>query len=476
MFFREFLCIPWFQASGLEPQNTQKNTENTEFTKNTEQIDNRAILKIQDFKTPNIRQMAENRSKLIHTFGALAELGQEVADRNSFQETIRTSLHLLLGSLGIMRGGVARYSRFEHELAMIAIRGLGDDFPLSLSLCYEDERQFLVNGLHPIEVSQASVLPFFQIYDRSFDHSRVQLFVPLVIRGETLGAIFIGEKASGEPYTSYDREIVCAMARHIGVAIGQRNLLAELERKADENRKLYDDMRLTYRDTVKAFAAAIDSKDKYTEGHSVRVGKYSEIIARELGWAEDEIEGAAVAGYLHDVGKLTVERKIINAPYRIDAKESAELNRHPAVGYEILMPIRHPYTDVPLAAKYHHERIDGRGYPDGLYDREIPYIAKIVTLADSFDAMTTDRPYKRRRPANEVFDDLQRNSGKQFAPEITSALFKGLLREATGETKDKRFRKLLGREYMETEALVPMLKNALNGIPSASPIRLMSLD
>src|SRR5207237_9168704 len=97
--------------------------------------------------------------------------------------------------------------------------------------------------------------------------------------------------------------------------------------------------RLTYKDTGKAFATAIDCKDKYTEGHSVRVGKYTEIIAQELGWSEPEIEGAAVSGYLHDVGKLTVERNIINAPYRINAKESDELNKHPDNGYEIRMPI-----------------------------------------------------------------------------------------------------------------------------------------
>ena len=233
--------------------------------------------------------------------------------------------------------------------------------------------------------------------------------MPLVIRDEIVGVLFFGEKANGEPYSSYDKDIICAMARHIGVGIAQRNLMAELERRADENRRLYEDLRMTYKDTVKAFATAIDCKDKYTEGHSVRVGKYSEIIAQELGWSAEQIEGVAVAGYLHDVGKLTVERNIINAPYRINAKESAELNKHPAVGYEILLPIHHPYTDVPLAAKYHHERLDGRGYPDGLEDREIPYIAKIVNLADSFDAMTTDRPYKRRRPAKEVVEDLQRN-------------------------------------------------------------------
>ncbi len=433
-------------------------------------------MKIQDIKTSNFKKIAEERHRLIHTFGALAELGQEVSNTRNFQETIRTSLHLMLGSLAIMRGGVARYSRFDHELTMLAGRGLGDAFPISLELCPEDERQFLANGLYPIEIAQAKALPFFQVFDQSFERSNLELFVPLVIRGENVGAVFLGRKATGEPFTSYDHEIICAMARHIGVAIAHRGMLVELERKAEENRRLYDELRTTYRDTVRAFAAAIDRKDKYTEGHSVRVGKYSELIAAELGWNEEEVEGAAVAGYLHDVGKITVERKIINAPYRINAKESSELNRHPHAGFDILMPINHPYADVPLAAKYHHERLDGRGYPDGLYDREIPYIAKIVNLADSFDAMTTDRPYKRRRPANEVFEDLQRNAGKQFAPEIVAALYRSLLKELSGDAKEKKYRKLLGREYMETENLFATLKSGLNELSPTKPVVLMSLD
>lgn len=414
--------------------------------------------------------MAEHDHKLIHAFGALAELGHEITNKNNFQETIRTSLHLLSGALGIMRGAVARYSRFAHELNMLAVRGLGDDFPLSLSLCAEDERQFLTGGLNPIEIREARALPFFQVYDASFERRRLELFVPLVVRDEIVGAIFLGEKATGEIYTSYDKEIICAMGRHIGVAIAQRNLMAEIERHADENRKLFDEMRSTYHDTVKAFAAAIDCKDKYTEGHSVRVGRFSDIIASELGWGSEETEGAAVAGYLHDVGKLTVERKIINAPYRINAKESAELNKHPAVGYEILLPIHHPFTDVPLAAKYHHERLDGCGYPDGLHDREIPLIAKIVNLADSFDAMTTDRPYKARRPAKDVVDDLQQNAGKQFAPELVTAFLGGMLKELTGEDRNKRFRRLLGRDYMEADGIVDKLRSTLNQMAPTTPM------
>ncbi|MDQ3632986.1 MAG: HD domain-containing protein [Acidobacteriota bacterium] len=410
------------------------------------------------------------QQKLVHTFSALADIGQEVAYKNNFQEMIRTSLHLLLGSLAIMRGGVARYSRFGHEMNFLAVRGLGDDFPLSVSLELTDEKEFLNAGMSNIEISQAKMLAFFQRYQRILERKNIEMIMPLIVRDELVGMVFLGEKASGEAFTSADKSIVQAMARHIGVGIHQRNLMAELERRADENRRLYEDMRLTYKDTVKAFATAIDCKDKYTEGHSVRVGKYSEIIAEELNWKEEEIEGVAVAGYLHDVGKLTVERNIINAPYRINAKESAELNKHPGVGYEILLPIHHPYTDIPLAAKYHHERLDGRGYPDGLMDNEIPYIAKIVNLADSFDAMTTDRPYKRRRPANEVVEDLKRNSGKQFAPELVTAFFDGMLRELTGENKQKRFRRLLGREYMETEGLVPLLKQALNTMNATSSL------
>jgi HD-GYP domain-containing protein (c-di-GMP phosphodiesterase class II) len=107
---------------------------------------------------------------------------------------------------------------------------------------------------------------------------------------------------------------------------------------------------------------------------------------------------------------------------------------------------------VPLAAKYHHERIDGRGYPDGLYDREIPYIAKVVNVADSFDAMTTDRPYKRRRPGGEVIEDLQRNCGKQFAPEIVQALFRGMYNEMTARIRKGAFENSLAANIWRPRA------------------------
>ena len=422
--------------------------------------------------------MKENPNKFVHAFAALADLGQEVAHTNSFQEMIRTSLHLLLGSLAIMRGGVARYARFGREMNFLAMRGMGEDFPLCLQVTRDDEKEWVANGFAPFDLDDGlnCLTPFLLRYKNIFEARGIELVVPLIVRDELVGLILLGEKANGEPFSAHDKEVVCAMARHIGVGIQHRNLTAELERRAEENRLLYDGMRLTYKDTVKAFAAAIDFKDKYTEGHSVRVGKYSEIIASELGWEDERVEGVAISGYLHDVGKLVVDKNIINSAQRITVSENAQLLAHPSVGYEILTPIHHPYADVPLAARHHHERLDGRGYPDGLSDREIPYIGKIVCLADSFDAMTTDRPYRRRRTAREAIEDLQLSAGKQFAPELVTAFCRAMLKEVTGESKVKRFSKLLGDDYLDAPSVAPLLKNVLNGISPTSSLTLVSLD
>jgi hypothetical protein len=302
---------------------------------------------------------------------------------------------------------------------------------------------------------------FFDRYAAELTQAGIELIIPMVVRGDLTGLVLLGGKASGDAFTDDDLEVIKSMVRHIGVGIHTHRLLGEVKQQALENRRLYEDLRAIYRDTVRAFAAAIDIKDKYTQGHSERVGKYSEIIARELGFGEEEIEGMAIAGYLHDVGKLVVERDIINAPYRIDAKQSSELNRHPAAGFEILSPIHHPYADIPLMAKYHHERMDGRGYPDGLTDEQIPLGAKIVTLADSFDAMTTDRPYKARRNFNDVIHDLRRNTGSQFDPIVVVAFCRALMKELNGEIKERRFQKMLGKNYLDATKDIPLLTQLL---------------
>ncbi|MDT4896827.1 MAG: hypothetical protein QOH25_1904 [Acidobacteriota bacterium] len=405
--------------------------------------------------------------KLIHAFAALADLSEEIVGTPDFQEKMRTALHLVQGSLGLMRGALAEFDTEKQSLKFIAAHGMGaNDLALSAQEV-SDLTNLGICGLTRDDESPAFT-HFTEQHQALLDSLRVDLVVPLVVRDALVGIILLGGKATGESFSVEDREVICAMARHIGVGIQEHRLFVELSERAAENRQLYDEMRVIYRDTVRAFAAAIDCKDKYTQGHSERVGKYSEIIAREMGWSDDEVEGIAVAGYLHDIGKLVVERDIINAPYKIDAKQSSELNRHPAAGYDILLPINHPYADIPLTARYHHERIDGRGYPEGLTGDQIPLIAKIVSLADSFDAMTTDRPYKKRRGMEDVVEDFRRNTGKQFAPEVVASFCRALLKEVNGEAKTKRIIKLLGKDYVTTERVAPLLQALIEDLESGA--------
>ncbi|HEV8188719.1 MAG TPA: HD domain-containing phosphohydrolase [Pyrinomonadaceae bacterium] len=405
--------------------------------------------------------MEPSTQKLIHTFGALADLGQEIAGTGDFNEMVRTSMHLLLGTLALRRGAVVECSG-PGPLRCVSIWGLGDQLLNGVDINEAEMKAFLASQVPDSLVSNtSSTNPFLGRYREKLAAEGIELVLPMIVRGEVTGLVLLGGKASGEEFSNDDFETIHAMVRHIGVGIHTHRLLEQVAQRAEENRRLYEELRAIYRDTVRAFAAAIDIKDKYTQGHSERVGRYSEIIARELGWSEQEVEGIQIAGYLHDIGKLIVDRDIINAPYRIDAKSSSDLNKHPAAGYEILSPIRHPYADIPLMAKYHHERLDGRGYPDGLTDEQIPLGAKIVSLADSFDAMTTDRPYRRRRSFEDVVRDLRESSGKQFDGKVVAAFARAILKEVTGETKERRITKMLGKGYLEGEHTAALLTDLI---------------
>ena len=412
--------------------------------------------------------MEPSKQKLIHTFGALADLGQEIAGTGDFSEMVRTSMHLLLGTLALRRGAVVECAG-SGPLRCVALWGLGDQIVSGFEIGEAEKQAFLGGATCESLVKNTSnTNGFMNRHGEKLAQEGIELVLPMIVRGEVTGLVLLGGKASGEEFSNDDFDTIRAMVRHIGVGIHTHRLLEQLEHRAEENRRLYEDLRGIYRDTVRAFAAAIDIKDKYTQGHSERVGRYSEIIATELGWSEEEVEGIQIAGYLHDVGKLVVDRDIINAPYNIDAKNSSDLNKHPAAGYEILAPIRHPYADIPLMAKYHHERLDGRGYPDGLTDEQIPLGAKIVSLADSFDAMTTDRPYRRRRSFEDVVRDLRENSGKQFDGKVVAAFARAMLKEVTGQTKERRITKLLGKGYLDGEHVATLLSDLITDLENSN--------
>jgi HD-GYP domain-containing protein (c-di-GMP phosphodiesterase class II) len=405
--------------------------------------------------------METQNQRLLHTFAALADLGQEIANTSDFEEMLRSSFHLLLGSVAIRRGAIAQHDRQRDVLRIIAARGFNQIPKPEIPIAREHERH-LGNLGTALTLADATreASRFMEENQQLFTGAEIQLLLPLVVHERLIGVVLLGEKASGEKFTEEDLETLVALARHIAVGINSHHLLGEVKRKAEENQHLYDGLRAIYRETVRAFAAAIDIKDRYTQGHSVRVGKYSEVIAREMGWSDDEVEGITVAGYLHDIGKLIVDLSVINSPDRFSAKDSAEMSKHPAAGYEILSPISHPYADIPLMARYHHERIDGGGYPDGLKGDQIPPGARIVTVADSFDAMTTDRPYRKKLPLEDVLIDFRENTGTQFDPAVVCAFCRAFLKEIEGK-KERRLLNLLHRNYENLETVTPLLNQLL---------------
>lgn len=167
--------------------------------------------------------------------------------------------------------------------------------------------------------------------------------------------------------------------------------------------------------TAEALVNAIEAKDKYTNGHSIRVALYSELIAIKAGKPEEECEKVFFAGLLHDVGKIGIADTIINKEGKLTKQEFEEVKRHPVIGYQILSSIKEP-PYLSTGARYHHERYDGKGYPDGLKGEEIPEIARIISVADAYDAMTSNRSYRSVMPQDVVRKEIEKGIGTQFDP------------------------------------------------------------
>ncbi len=184
--------------------------------------------------------------------------------------------------------------------------------------------------------------------------------------------------------------------------------------------QLYVDMRQDYLSTISALIQAVEAKDSYTRGHSESVRRYTLDIAHALGLPADVIERLEYASLLHDIGKIGVAETILRKPGRLTDEEYMEIKAHPAIGASIVQRLRLLGQEAGTV-RYHHEWYNGRGYPDGLKGEQIPLGARIISVADAFDAMTSDRPYRRTMSRQEAIAELQRCSGTQFDPKIVEA-------------------------------------------------------
>jgi putative nucleotidyltransferase with HDIG domain len=220
-----------------------------------------------------------------------------------------------------------------------------------------------------------------------------------------------------------------------------RNLEDKVRERTHQVDQKNRDLRKGYIQTIRALAEAIDAKDAYTRGHSERVAVYASRLARELNLDKKMIERVYFSGLLHDVGKIGIPDAIISKPARLTEMEYEEIKRHPEIGAKILEPVEF-LSNIAPCVRHHHEWFDGssRGYPDQLAGNQIPLPSRIILVADTVEAMTSDRPYRKGLPMTVVIDELAKFSGRQFDPTIVDA-FMRLLEQEGDEflSKDEKF-------------------------------------
>jgi len=235
---------------------------------------------------------------------------------------------------------------------------------------------------------------------------RSVICVPLFGRTGAIGALYADQLGITQTFTPELVQYAAAFGAHVATAL--------------ETAQLYDDRERYFRATLEAFAKAIDARDHYTAGHSERVTAYTLVLARQMGLGPDELEIVRQGGMLHDIGKVGVPDAVLLKNGPLDRRERAVMESHVLIGYSMLEPLPFIHDSLP-AIRGHHERWDGKGYPDGLAGAGIHQHARLMGVADSFDAMTSARPYRAALPVKEAARRLRKDRGKQFDPDAIDA-------------------------------------------------------
>jgi putative nucleotidyltransferase with HDIG domain len=363
--------------------------------------------------------MSVELKRALYNITALVDLGQEITSEKNLQTKIQSVLYVIMGTFLAGRGAILGCRKEGNDIGPVAQKGL---------------EGFTVNrtGLDHLR-SKAKNEPVLTTDWPELRSAGIEIAVPLWVRDDFIGMIVLSEKFTGEVYSPDDLELLKVIANQIALTLHHHSLFMDLSEQLNENRKLYEEMRRIYHDTLQAFAAAIDAKDVYTRHHSQRVAKYSVAIARELGWAEHDVEGIYIAGFLHDVGKLVISNELLNKKGRMTEEELKEIRSHSTFSYKIISKIKFPWKDVEKIIKHHHERLDGRGYPDALTREDLSDGIKILTLADSFDAMTSERAYREKMPIGDALRELKSCLNTQFDNKIMLAFCRVLDKEIKGE-------------------------------------------
>jgi len=261
---------------------------------------------------------------------------------------------------------------------------------------------------------------------KQMDLLKAEVCIPCYYKKDLTGVLVLGPKLTKQRFSRQEIGFFMSLANDAAMAIANAQLIENLQSRIEEIKELYMREHRIFMHTSIALANSIDARDPYTHGHTERVTGYCMAVAEELEGIPEAVsymnfkETLHIAALLHDIGKIAIPDKILHKKGKLTPEEFEKIKEHPAVGANILIPIKE-LNDVAREIKCHQERYDGKGYPEGLKGTDIPLIARIIAVCDTFDAITTNRPYRRSKAAELACQELRNGSGSQFDPIVVSA-------------------------------------------------------
>ncbi len=255
---------------------------------------------------------------------------------------------------------------------------------------------------------------------------------PLKVGSKLVGMVALGRREGDALYDDEELDALSLLCNYVALAIHNHTLSQTLAQRVSENLRLLASLHGFYDTALEAFAAAIDVKHVNIHGHSLRVGRYASAIGEALGMEPGDVAALRSAGYLHDIGKVAVDKRLFGKTTALNPEEFREMADHTIVGHEIVSGVQFPWPRIPEIVRWHHERGDGSGYPDGLVMEDVPMPVRIVGLADSFDAMTSQRPYREPLSVGGTLSEIVRLAPQKFDPNAVQALLVQVRRDSVG--------------------------------------------
>jgi putative nucleotidyltransferase with HDIG domain len=367
----------------------------------------------------------------------LAELGPVLTGERDLSQTAAGALEVVMAAVRAGSGALFRYQEKPAMLASIAASGFVVFPQTAVFPLLPRHVHALANAPGPQRISRERSDVFLSSTG-NISSVWFRCVAPLRVRGKLIGALLLGEREESAEYTAEVLQQLGDLAPFIALAIYNHQLMMSLEERTAENLKLIASVHSFWDDALAAFAATIDVKSIQMQGHSLRVGRYAAGMAEGLGMSAAEVSEMRAAGYLHDIGKVTVDKHLFSKPGALEPAEFQEIADHTIQGHRIVSTVQFPWPRIPEVVRSHHERADGSGYPDRLHNDEVSTAVKIVAVADTFDAMLSDRPHRKKLSLGEAAAQLSWLAPSKLDGEVVHSLLVQLRRDAVSHISPPR--------------------------------------